>query len=241
MKISSGFVLASLLKRVHLKGIIEECVLVVKKGIASVEAIDTSNTLFVSVQEDIKADEDLTIGIGNLSTMCRYLEGSDEVSIKVTDNWITVSRKGFGHIRCQLLQVDEVPTAVKEKNVVKNLLTGSTVTIPITLSHIETLSYYTSLIGSKSIVVSSGKDKGLYMHSNQSDPQQFKFKIAAMKKTADIRVEVFGDFLLSALQAISPEAFAESGKGATLGLADKRPIIINHDDKNVWALSPVNE
>ena len=116
MKTEHGAQLGNLLGNVHLGGVLDECVLELSKGIAKVNAIDLSNSIFLSCSEAIAdIDEKQKIGIGNLAILCKYLEGAEQVSFTAKEAWLVVKKKGCGQIKVKLLKTDAVPTALTEK------------------------------------------------------------------------------------------------------------------------------
>lgn len=227
--------LSNLLRRVHLKGTLEECVLVVKDGVGSVQAVDMSNNLFLACSEKVEGVDKIKLGIRHLSTLCKYLEDAGESSVSIStekDKWIAIKRKGHGQLKCQLLDVEQVPTAVSNKDAVEQILGSKGAKVQIGSNVVEAFAYYMGLVKSKGAVFETIKGV-LYLKSNASESEQFKLKLSAMQK--DIVVEVNAEFLLRVLQTVEVEDKAL----ITLYVKTGRPVIIMQDKKNFWALTPI--
>ena len=232
--------LQHLLSRVHLKGIIEECVLVVEDGIASVQAIDISNTVFLSATEKIPELPNATIGIGNLTTICKFLTDAKKLELSLLPKkWLLLKRKGFGQIKSQLLDAKSVPTAVEEPVEHKALAAKMQVELELSQKCVEELNYFTSLITTKSLVLSA--KKGIVsIHSNPNDPQQFRFVLTKKaKKDYEGSVCVFTNFLLAVMQTL---AWADDKKSKpVLMMGDEQPLLIQQNKTNYWAVVPISQ
>ena len=235
--LSKSSALLRLLSRVHLKGIIEECVLVVADGVASVQAIDISNTTFLVATEKIKELPDCTIGIGNLSTVCRFLTDAKSVVLSLLPKkWLLLQRKGFGQIKSQLLDAESVPTAVEEPVELSTLTKKMSLEVELTAKAVEELNYFTSLITTKSVQIEA-KDGIITIHSNPNDPQQFKF-ILTKKASKDWegKISVFSNFLVAVMQTLNWEG--DNAK-ASLMLGEDQPLLIKQNKNNYWAIVPI--
>lgn len=236
--ITKSDALLRLLSRVHLKGIIEECVLKVEDGIASVQAIDISNTCFLGASEKIAELPDATIGIGNLSTICRFLTDAKTVELGLLPKkWLLLKRKGFGQIKSQLMDPDSVPTAVDKAVSYKDLAANMKIELELSEKCVDELNYFTSLITAKSVAISA-KDGLVTIHSNAGDPQQFKFVISTKaKKNWEGSITVFTNYLVAIMQTL----VWEKKNKPTLLLGDKQPLLIQQNSKNYWAVVPINQ
>jgi hypothetical protein len=231
--------LGDLLKGVHLNGLLRECVLVVKDGVGHVDAVDMSNTVFLSLSRKIKGMEDVELGIGNLTTICKVLEdvGEEGVTLKIKadkDKWLTITRKGHGRLKSLLLDVDQVPTAVSSKGAKEKLLKQKGVDIEIRDKGMEDFVYYMGLVKSKGVVFQTSKGS-LYLASVNTDEEQFRIKLGSLD--IELSVEVNADFLLQILQT----CIAIEGKLPTLYLGSGAPVILKLDKNNIWALTPITE
>jgi len=228
--------LGDLLRGVHLNGLLRECVLVVKDGVGCVDAIDMSNTVFLSLSRKIKDMEDITLGIGNLPTICKVLAdaGEDEVTITVKGDWLTITRKGHGRLRSLLLEVDQVPTAVSDTKAKDKLLKHKGVNVGISSDAMQDFVYYMGLVKSKGVVFETSKGV-LYLKSKSSDQEQFRIKLG--KLDTDVSVEVNGDFLLQILQT----CLQLQNELPAVYVGENKPVILRLNKKNIWALTPIAE
>lgn len=225
----NGSALGELLQRVHLKGLIQECVLTVSDGVATVQAIDMSNSIFLHCSQKV-GGEDMELGFNNLSTLTKYLDDSGEVEFKIGDKWLTIKRKGQGQLKFLLLEITQVPTAVKEPDAVKKIKKMEGNAIPITDELRERFAYYFGLVKNKSVVFSITKKK-VYIRSNRNDPEQFQFAVGKTK-AGDMEVEVYSEHLLSILDHAN-------GKKSSLHLAEETPVVVHYNKTNLWALTPI--
>jgi len=227
-----GTALGQLLKRVHLRGLIQECVLEVKDGVASVQAVDMSNSVFLYCSEKIDGLDDIQLGLPNLNTLCRFLESTEKVSLKIKEQWITLRRKGHGHLRFLMLEVEQVPTAITQKDAAKKVTKNEGDPIKLSTKLREDYSSYMSLVKSRGIVLRKRKGS-ITLQSNKSDAEQFSLKVGKCDAAEDISIEVYGEHLAQVFDTI--------GDGdATLHLADDAPVIIHQGGDNFWALTPLS-
>lgn len=106
--------LLHLLKQVFLGGIINECVLDIRKGVATVEAVDITNSLIVIVKGSVMSkDVKTSLGVGNLDLLIRFLNaiGEKKLYFKEKGTNLTVSKKDSSRkLNYLLTQPDLIPT-----------------------------------------------------------------------------------------------------------------------------------
>ena len=70
--------LLNMLKQIHLGGLIEECVLKIKDGVAKVEAVDITNSLIIICKKTIMGkDISVDLGLGNIGILIKFLSTID--------------------------------------------------------------------------------------------------------------------------------------------------------------------
>lgn len=237
----NGAALCSLLKRVHLKGDIDECVLDIKDGVGYIQAVDMSNSVFVSCQETLGEIQDMSIGLGKLSLLIQFLDGSTEVSYSIETKdkegiWLTL-RKGQGKIKVLLIDGSMIPTVVQgdAKNIKKDMLKLTTNSFSITQTTVNSIMEYIGMIGCTSVFFKIRKG-AVIICSNPSSEQQFSLTIGRLKEVKDdMSVEVYSQYLLSILKSLmwSEEEIPK------VYIGNNAPVVVKQNNSNLWALTPI--
>jgi hypothetical protein len=232
----SSSALSILLNRVHLKGLIEECVLSIKNGVGSIYAVDMSNSIFVSCSSAIGGMENMDIGLGKLSTLCKFLDDGMEVNYDITDKWLTLRKRGKGTFKVLLLEKEQVPTAVQEngEESTKAIKESSPAKFDLKQTVVDDLIYYITLITCSSVIFSV--KNGIASVSSSKDlDQQFNMRIGTTDSKEEYTVEVYSQYLLSVLRSLT---WSET-EIPTANIGDKTPFVITQNEKNLWALTPI--
>lgn len=235
----SGRGLFSLLKRVHLSGLINECVLSVEEGLAKVQAVDMSNSVFVSSKEKISGIKDMTVGVGNLPTLTSFLSDGSDVELTISEKYLSLRKPNRGTIRTILLVKEQVPTATQGdgEETVKKVLGFVKSTIPLSKTKVADLVEYISMVGCGSVFFRI--KSGLVLADNGfTSEQQFSLRLGKVdEKSEELSVEVYSQYLLAVLKNLEwPEK-----NPPKLGLGGKVPLLIQQDKENLWALTPIME
>jgi hypothetical protein len=225
--IIDGKALGRLLNKVYVNGLINDCLLNVSDGVASVEAIDLSNSVFLSVSEDIKAETDFQVGLINIATLCRFLEDSSgDLEAEVKGNWFHVKDAKLGKMKFLLTEPDKVPTAVTETGSAEKLIEmyKDKNKVSVSKEALERFLYYQGLLKPSSVVFKV-KNGVVRMKNNEIEPQQFDFQFG--KLPGEFQVEVYASHFLGVLK---------SSDTATMSfyLAEGKPVLIKDGD-NCWA------
>ena len=233
-----GKALGSLLSRANLGGLVEECVLDVRDGVGSIQAIDMTNSVFLSCQEQLgEGLPNSKIGIGNLSVLCKFFAMDGEFSINLSDEWITVRRKGHGFIRLQLLKSDQVPTAVTQEDAEKKIIASCEVSLPFEEDSARDFEGFMGLMSCASVELRSKEGK-ISLSANKSEPQQFNVQLGEAKEIKDgFKVAVYGDQLLRVVKVLH----WEKDHTPTIRVGEKSPLVIQQDKRNFWALTPITD
>ena len=234
MKIELSEKFSAFLKQVHMGGLINEAVINFKKdGSASCQAVDLTNTVFVdSVIDNSGAKEEYSIGLGNLATICKYIDGPG-VSVQIENEWAIFKKKGKGSIKTLSLQPSLVPTSPQEPIDSDEFLNQeNALSIKINKEEVENFLEHFSLIGGPSVVVST-ENKRVSISSNEQSPQQFNVKFGVASSADKVSVEVYSDFFVAVLKQINwnEELF--------IFIKNDYPFIISQPDV-VWAVTPIN-
>lgn len=233
--------LANLLRRVHLGGKIEEVKLEVDQsnaGTAFITAIDISNSVFVSGMCQLKGKvQPGAIGITRLDLLTKFMEasGAEEVELSTDDRFLKATRKGHGSVKCQLLAVDQVPTAVAKPDEAETRMQESaTHELPFLTTERDKLLYYLTLVGVSSVVIEA-KNGTVEARSLDTVPEQFNCSIGGLKQgKGDAKTEVYAEFLAAVLKV----AKWSNEDAALLKFSNGGPVLVELDGC-FWAVTPV--
>lgn len=232
----------TLLKKVHLGGIINECVLTIQGGNAVIQAIDMTNCLYVSVSTIVGPEEtDIPpLGLTDIGTIIRLLEtiDSEQITASVKENkWMRMRLRGRGMTTFLLTDPEMIPTAVSADNdVSKSLLKGAPYKLKITQEAKDNFLYFMGILKSKSIVVTAVKNS-IQIGSGPNETQQFTSslgKIKSVQSVPDFSTIIYGEHLVPVLEVLSYE---EDAQDVVVYFGTENPMIITQDD-NLWALTP---
>jgi hypothetical protein len=230
--------LNSILKKVHLGGAIEECLLVIKNGIGTIEAIDPTNCVFVSVKERVSGkDENCELGIIEMATMIKLLDSiqEDEVDFKVASEQITFKVKGRGEARFTLAKPELISTSVGDVDV-SDIKESSPNEVEIEKKHVEDFVYFMGLFGSGTTVIESRKNK-ISLGSGEQEEKSFKNSFGKGASIPDLQVSVYGDLFKSVLNELT---WDEDSETPTINIGEDSPVLIQQG-KASWALTPEEE
>lgn len=230
-----GAALGCLLNRVYLAGLIEECVLEIANEHGKINAVDMSNSVFLSCSEPIKGMADMKIGLGNLGILCRFFQEEGTYSFSIKEKWIIAKKKGHGYIRVRLLDTAQVPTVVVHKDAKSKILGGCSASFNITQKIAEDLIYYIGLLSTGTVSFNI-KDNHVFIHSNKLEEQQFNLSVGVIKAD-DIKTEVYGQHLVKIVQCLK----WEKDIIPNIHLGDGAPVVIQQDEDNLWAITPILE
>lgn len=237
----NGHAFGTLLKRVHLGGVINECVLTVQKGWGFVQAVDMSNSVFLSCKEQVKGIDDISIGFGNLSTLTTFLSDSNEVELSIDEKFLSLKRPGRGRIKVLLIEEGQVPTDVRgNKTDAAETIVGLTkVSAPLKEKVVADLVSYIMMVNCNSVFFRTKGDT-VYIDNGVKEEQQFSMRIGKTqsgKTSEDLVVEVYSQYLLSVLRNL---LWGEKEEPSIL-LGEKCPVVIMQNKTNLWALTPIME
>lgn len=232
--------LARLLKAVNLGGLIDECVLNISKGKASVQAVDLSNALFLSCQE-IVGMADMKIGVGKLTTVQKFLDSGGDFAFAFGDSKMTVKRlQPAGELRTVLLAAEQVPTAVQQGGSEDELMKHVQASVDINKETAESLLYYNGLVDAPSIVFTAHANGDVIADSSAGMDQEFSFKLGVGAKEDrpkdTVSAEVYTKYLLPVLRALT---WGDGQPVPRLHIGQDVPIVVTIGDNYLWALTPV--
>ena len=230
---------SSLLRRVHLSGIIGECVVNIEGGVVNIEALDCTNSVFVHGSAKVAEEGDAVFGIGNMSTLAKFLTGNDSVEIKIQKSkdseWLTAKRKAYGSVKFLLLDPTEVPTAVQETGVAEKISSGASNSTVILDKAVNGLVDLCGMVGSLTVDLTV-KGGLLTVSTAERAPQQFRVPFGKMNKKEDFTVRIYSEHLLPVLKELD---FSDDKK-PKLFLGENAPVIVKQGGV-LWAITPLGE
>lgn len=230
---------AKMLSDVSLKKTIEECVINVVDGIASVYAMDMTSSLFVQASAELAID-DVQLGIGDLELLHKSMVMLKGVPVKVdqVENRLQFSPKTGSKVKFLLTAVDLIPTYDDEFATVGDVI-GTELEaygdgIPLTENIISELLQAMHLFDHNSVVFNVSKKGKVTMHSGNDNEHQIESTIGKIDADAPFTLKVYAKHLAPVLAAIDPNC------GPVLSLKEDSSVII-HSTTSSWMLELISE
>ena len=236
MKINSP-AFRSILERVHIQGLIDECLLQVSESNGYVSAVDMTNSVLLAASQAGLGLNDDKYGISKLGTLVKFLGTCQDedlaYSIDKDEKWLTIRRKGHGKIKVLLLEPEMVGTKLEEDPDVDGLIEGYEFQVTLSTSFLTDALFYINLIGSQAVQFTV-RGKRAFFTSVGNEVQQFEVPIGTVEKgDGDTATQVYSDQVKSVLNTITIE------ENSSLYIKGDHPIIFMQDMENFWALTPI--
>ena len=238
----------NMLKKVHLGGVFEECIIEVVKGSGKITAVDITNSMIViSKRRVMSKDVTENFGLGNLELLVKFLSSieDEKMILKASNNQLTIKRKDSQRKLDYLLtqpgliatrfQEDDDEESPYEK--IDNMMEFS-IALPESLT--KDFLTYISLLKTKEIVLNYNSDTGLSFICGSSDDHQFELRPdTEVEERGDSESEEFsininGEHLSKIFSVIE---FDEE-EPPTLSFAEDKPIMIE-EGGTAWVLVPI--
>ena len=241
-----GQKLVNVLKRVHLKGLLEECTLTIDKGQGKVYAFDHSGSVVVMSKGAVcDKNVNLTLGLTNLPTIISFVEGDEKIEATIENatnsegvsQWLTLNKGDLGQIRLLLAAPGSISTdlAGDPEAQKKEALHEIKVTFDLIPEKVAQLLNYISLLGCSTVVFKT-VNGDLIATTNERDRQQFTLKMG-YSLSDPLRVEVYSQTLVLVLNKLS----MGKDEAPTLSLGEQTSIIIQQNDENLWLLKTISD
>jgi hypothetical protein len=223
---------ASFLRKMHLKGIINEVAIdFYKEGHAHCQAVDITNTVFIDAEVEVGTTEDTSLGLGPLSMLCKYVEGA-ETTVAVKDNWVVFRKGSKGTVKILSMKPELIPTRPAQSVDITQFDADPAVEIQLEAGAVDNFFDHQSLVGGPSVVLSVEKGR-VFLQSPHQAAQQFKVAFGkAPASVAAFSVELYSDFFVAVLREI------DWAGQASLKASPEFPVVITQDTV-LWAITPV--
>jgi len=239
--------MSSMLKCVYLGGVIRECFLEIKKGKATVKAIDMSNSVIVSTNQKVSTNRKLShdFGIGDIELLIKFLDSIEQKKLNLAEdsdgNRMVLSRKdGKRRLNYLLTEASLIATRVDtigdgtetEEEALLDLAVTSAL---LTSSFIKDFLSYISALKTKEIIVTC-KGKTVSFSCGDKTSHLLKIELSnEAEKKAKVKIHVNGEYLSKILSTIE----FEEDNPPKIMLGDETLII--KTDSCFWAIEPLSE
>jgi len=235
--------LVKFLKKVHLGGTVNNCkITTYDDGIWLVEAIDEKTSILLSCQEEFKTAEDWDLGIGDISTLIKWLSivSNDEIEVSKKDNRLVLKSKGKGTLKYLLQDIDFISTQLEienDKSPLDKILSAVNLEIKLTADLRTNLISNMSVLKSKLIKLIFKKGEVIFSIGGQNETQ-ISLSIGNVK---DFNEDITDDFELLIDGTAFLNALLVAEGTPTLLFAKDVPLVVKQDEKNIWAINIVTQ
>lgn len=240
-----------MLRQIWLQGILNECVVEVKKGKATVEAVDITNSLIVLTTGSVMSkDSKLTLGLGNLELLINFLSNMEDkqLSFKKESNHLSIKRKdGRRKLDYLTTEPDLIATRlIEEDNDAEPYDTFSKMTefeAILSPTFIKDFLTYVGLLKTKDATLIFDGEEELKFILGDPDEHQFEVTLGnevegeAEESDEDgFKVMINGEHLSHVFKIID----YDEEDPPKIKFAEDVPIMIEVDN-TAWALLPIVE
>ena len=237
----------NLLKEVYLGGVINEAIITLEKGKASIEAVDiTASIVYISSASVSTKKLNGELGLGNIELFIKFLSTMKDpkLSIALTENRMIVSRKDKRRkLEYLLSQPALIPTRLRmnddDDNDPRDAFESMAETkAELDESFVKDFSSYIATLKTKIVTIDVDADNATFTLGPKSE-HQFKLSLPITEDPTDddFTLKVNGDYLSKILSVLE---FNEDDDPITIGFSDGKPIIIEAAP-SLWAVSPSEE
>lgn len=240
-------VASTMLKQIHLGGVINECVIEIVKGKASVEAIDiTNNLVYISTAKIGSKRVSNTIGIGNIELLAKFLSTMTEskLSVDFTENRMLLTRKDKRRrLEYLLSQPALIATKLRmddddqDEDMAEKFLNMIEIRADLSESFIKDFNSYISTLKTKIVTIEIDGDDAVFALGPKSE-HQFKLSLELNESSDEFTLRVNGDYLSKIFSVI--EFGDENAEPVTIGFGEEKPIVIEMEE-SIWAIVPSEE
>lgn len=234
----------SLLRQVHLGGIINEAVVEVKKGKATIEAVDiTASVVFISTASVGPKKLSSEIGLGNIELFAKFLGTAKDpkLNIAFSGNRMVVSRQDKRRrLEYLLSQPALIPTRLNMDNddddALERFVNAVECRATFDEDFVKDFCSYINTLKTK-IVTIEVADSDVTFKLGPRSEHQFALKLELTEEADnEIKLMVNGEYLAKILSAVE---FGDDDdtEPATIGFGDDAPVTIETENA-LWAVSP---
>lgn len=251
--------LINMLKKVHLGGAINECLLQVHKGQGHIEAVDmTGNLIIISDQVIWRSSDSEDLGLGNVELLIKFLGtlNDEKTSFKIEDLVFLIQRKDKRRkLTYQLSEPETIATRLvfeddddEEENAYEQIMEMVEYKADLTQNLVKDYLSYVTMTKQKDTRVVFKDDTVIFKIGEHDD---HKIELVLENETEEIddpdgdefSVQVNGDHLSKIFSII--EFDDEDPPTISLSSKDGAPVIIQsgseEDEQTTWSLLPLSD
>jgi len=239
----------SSLKKVYLGGAIGECLLVVKKGVATCEVVDITNSIVVLEKGRI-GSKSLSgqFGLGNIEVMIKFLAS-------VPDDKLIVATEDTGRMiitgknkRRSLDYLTTLPNLIATRlrmdssdktDYVKEFQKMTDIAVTVPSDFIKDFNSYLSVLKSK-IVTFDINDERCMVTLGASTEHQFQLRIPEEYIENDDEEEIIVQTNGENLSRVFSVMETNDDESPTMSIGEDNPIVVE-DGSTMWALTPFKD
>lgn len=239
--------LLGMLRQIHLGGLLEECVLEIKDGVARVEAVDITNSLIIICQKTImNKNISVDLGLGNIGILLKFLStmDNDKLVFKHSDTGFELKKtNGRRKLDYLLTNPELIATQLqadeeKKKDPLKKMHNMMGQKIELTQSFIKDFLSYINLLKTKDVSIEFDGDEEVAFICGGKNDHNFELILSTEAESEDEEdafcIKVNGEYLANIFTTIS---FDEDDP-PMLSLAEDKLVMIENDSAT-WALVPL--
>lgn len=237
--------LTQAIKRVHLGGAINECVLNVSKGKASVEAIDITNSIVVLEKRTIgEKTLSFDVGLGNLEILSKFLTSLEdkELLVRTKEGRMIIGNKQWARKIDYLTTIpDLISTRLppsKKQSPREKFREMPVAHLPLNQELVKDVMGYLNALKIRVATIWIDKGKAKFILGTATD-HRFEAYIAKVKNQEldGFKMKVNGDFLIKILSVLD---FSNEEEIPTIGIAENSPLVLENGN-TIWALVPLDD
>lgn len=246
------------LEGVYLGGILNECLIEVKKGKARVEAIDITNSIIVAgTKKILSGNINAQFGIGNVELLIKFFSSvqDESLSFKQKGNYLLFTVRGkSSHKKLEYLltQNDLIATRLdllkdkkkdntKHKNPIGQIANSLEYSVELSASFIKDHCSYMGMSSSKNqvknefITISFDEDGQIEFIYGEKNDHMLRLGLdSEIDEGDDFEIKVNGEHLSKIFMAIE---YSQEDP-PTISFSEKKPIVIQSGNMG-WAIVPI--
>ena len=231
-----------LVKHTYLNGIIDDAVITIKDNVATIDAIDMSQCVFVHAVENIGNAEDCQIGMQQLGVFLKVLDAIEQDTVKYTISgkdrqWLKLGIKNRGDARFLLTDPTLIATAIDGQQFIDNVSTWPSVQMPINVKPTQDFLYFMQLFGSETVIVTA-KNKAVTITPAPDSPQSFDTKFGKLESDIAIDATLTGKHIQQIMDSLEFEQ-PDVNETPIAHFAEKEeaPLVITQGENRFWAMT----
>jgi len=232
--------LAAHLEKVHLGGLIGECVLVCEGDQVSTTAVDLTNSVFLSIQTPINMNNLGTIGLGNLSIMTKFIEMmTGDIIINESGHKLSIKPTGEGPSLKYLLALPDYVSTYDagHSDALETLKEQNPYEAEIPKAAVEGYIQMMGLLKAKSGIFSAAPGANMTLTGGLETEHQFSVDLGPAPDDLDqpFTLGFYAEHLRAVLATVKE-------KDLFFKFGPERPILVSViEEDSWWALLPARE